>query len=163
MSEPEDEPETVPEGEPEPPPEEPPPEPPPEEPALTSAKVEAVFRASLYPGDIGDEIPEGAVLIRGIMTSVGFDPVGLEENKAAINALVDELPELFASGVGGGGSFLALCDDRNGRQWGEHRNMEMLMLLGIAIDRMAYLLPREQWHMLPGSLPYVVVKPLEDA
>jgi hypothetical protein len=37
--------------------------------------------------------------------------------------------------------------------------MDELVCLGLAIGRIAFLMPREMWEMLPGGMPYIVVKP----
>ena len=52
-----------------------------------------------------------------------------------------------------------LCYDKYDRQWtGMQRSMEALMVLGIAIGKIEYMLPREAWPDLPGGVPYIVIK-----
>jgi len=35
--------------------------------------------------------------------------------------------------------------------------MEQLVCLGIAIGRVGYNLPKENWDILPGGVPYIVI------
>ena len=45
---------------------------------------------------------------------------------------------------------------KGARQWGNHRNGEELMILGMAINKDQYLFPRNIWESLPGSVPYLI-------
>lgn len=110
-----------------------------------------------------EEIVDGKPIVEpvkvvGIMREFGFHPGRLESHKEEINGMLDQLPEKFHEGVGGGYSFLNACMDKEGNQWGEHSTVELLMCLGTAIGRVAYCLPREIWGALPGGMPYFVVK-----
>ena len=59
---------------------------------------------------------------------------------------------------GGGWSFLNMCVDKDGNQWtGFHEIVDKLLMLGIAIGKMSFLLPKQMWSILPGGMPYVVV------
>lgn len=59
-----------------------------------------------------------------------------------------------------GWAFQNLCYDKHGNQWGEHKNMEELMCLGLATGLVQFCLPREEWAVFPGGLPYILfVKP----
>jgi len=96
-----------------------------------------------------------AVVCDGIMNPLGLNPVKLEKHKTEIQAMLAMLPEEFFAGSGGGYSFLAACNDRNGVQWtGLHMRMEQLFQLGEGIGAVKALLPRELWPMLPGGMPY---------
>ncbi len=68
------------------------------------------------------------------------------------------LPDSFQASGGGGMSFLNACMDRNGVQWGEHRDIEQLFCLGTALKLCSLCLPRDMWDALPGGMPYYVVK-----
>lgn len=81
---------------------------------------------------------------------------GWKERKCEIQWLLDEMPEAFQKEGKGGHSFLALCEDKHGVHWAEHRTMDALITLGLATNMAAYCMPREMWKMLPGSVPYVV-------
>ena len=84
--------------------------------------------------------------------------VALERNRRDIDALLDQLPEPFHQDTGGGWSFLNMCDDKDGNQWtGLHLVQEKLVVLGRGVDRIHFLLPRELWPVLPGSVPYIMI------
>ena len=36
--------------------------------------------------------------------------------------------------------------------------MQELLLLGLAIEKIEYLLPREMWSILPGGMPYIKIR-----
>lgn len=117
---------------------------------LTATRVYEVFLACLYKEG---EDTSNHVKAEGITCLVGFNPDRLEEHRAEISEMLDELPEEFKEGW----SFLNACVDKNDRQWGEHKNVEQLFQLGIAIGRVKCLMPREIWAMLPGGMPYYTV------
>ena len=53
---------------------------------------------------------------------------------------------------------MAACNDKDGHQWtGLHLTMEKLFALGIGIERVKCLLPRELWKIMPGGMPYFMV------
>jgi hypothetical protein len=72
--------------------------------------------------------------------------------------LLNELPSSFKKDIGGGWSFLQACETKDGVQWGEHRNMEQLFVLGMALGKVRYCLPRDLWQVLPGGMPYLVIE-----
>ena len=138
-------------------------------PTLSAETVENLVRFCLF-SDAGvkgrgrakagsPDVPEGAVIVRGITMNVGFHPVRLEAKRAEVAALLGELPHQFREDEGGGGgwSFLNACEDRHGNQWGEHRDVEMLFLLGEALGLARPSISREAWPSLPGGMPYYVV------
>lgn len=128
------------------------------EPKLTADTVNKCFTACLFSNDTDRSVMEQtAVRVSGISMNVGFDPEKLAKNKETVQGLLRELPDEFMASKGGGMSFLQMCVDKNGAQWGEHRNMEELVLLGLAVGAVEYCLPRELWGILPGGVPYVVV------
>jgi hypothetical protein len=129
---------------------------------LTAEAVDLIMHRCLFTEDelssAGAGIPpEGAVIVDGIVQKFGFHPGRIMENKEAIRLLLAELPVAFRHNGGGGWSFLQGCMDRNDRQWGEHRNVEALLVLGLASGLATYLLPREVWGSLPGGMPYFMV------
>lgn len=98
------------------------------------------------------------VKAEGITRNVGFHPKRLESHKAEIEAMLDELPDEFKEGGGGGMSFLNACNDKQGNQWtGLHQRMEQLFQLGIGIGKVQCLMPREMWGILPGGMPYYLI------
>lgn len=91
---------------------------------------------------------------QGITMNIGFHKKRLTEYSNEIWGMLNFLPEEIKKGV----SFLNLCMDKNGSQWGEHRNIESLLLLGIALDMIIFPLPKSLWSALPGSMPMVQLK-----
>lgn len=99
----------------------------------------------------------------GVTVTVGLHPDRLKAHTQEIMAELTDLPEMFYATTGGGWSFLNGCLDREGNQWGEQFNVQELMLLGLAIGKVTYLLPRPYWEKMPGGVPYFVVHGLEEA
>lgn len=127
---------------------------------LTSEKVHQIMLDSLYDSESTNY--DDAILVEGITMNIGFNPVKLNSHYDEIIGLLNELPEQFHEEIGGGWSFLEACVDKNGNHWGEHRNMEELFLLGMAIEKVIYLFPREMWCILPGGVPYLMIKKDEE-
>ena len=97
-----------------------------------------------------------AVVAKGIVTSFGFHPERLKDYHAEIVEELSSLPREFYANGGGGWSFLNMCNDNNGVQWGEHRSMEQLVCLGIALELVKELMP-DMRDAMPGGVPYYVV------
>jgi len=122
---------------------------------LTAGNVEEIFFGSMFTEDEPKETYKEAY---GVQLRVGFKPENLEKNKETIISFLDQLPITFKSTEGGGWSFANMCLNKDGEHWtGEHRTMDMLLCLGIAIDKMEILVPRELFHMF-NNLPYVAIK-----
>lgn len=97
--------------------------------------------------------------IDGIAHRFRFNKAKLEEKKADILDMLHQLPKEFMHDQGGGYSFLMACNNRDGVQWtGLHLIMEELFMLGMGCGVVDYLLPREIWPALPGSVPYLIIK-----
>lgn len=124
-----------------------------------SARVDAIFCDCLFREDeiLDGKPPEGAIIIDGIASKFGMHPGRVEEHKEEIRELLNLMPDSFHTGEGKGGgmSFLNLCMTKDEEQWGEHRNMEQLVVLAIAALLGKYCIPREMWSMFPGGMPYV--------
>ena len=87
-----------------------------------------------------------------------FSKSEIEKHKIEITGMLKCLPNEFMQNQGGGYSFLKACNDKNGNQWtGSHFQMEKLFALGIAVEKVKCLLPREIWEVLPGGVPYYAV------
>lgn len=123
---------------------------------LTSDAVHALWLECCFKeGEARDD----AIVIDGIVKLFWFQPSRIAENTRTIAELLAQLPPQFHANTGGGWSFLNACLDRNGNQWGEHRDMEALFCLGIAAGKARWQFPRDMWGVLPGGMPYVVVLP----
>lgn len=125
---------------------------------LTSENVSNTFLACLYKDTPSLTPPDDALAITGITVTAWFDKKSLEEKKEDIKKLLDQLPEAFFVGKGGGWSFLNACDNRQGLLWtGEQRVMQELFLLGEAIGCVKACISRDMWPALPGGVPYYVI------
>lgn len=123
---------------------------------LDAHNIQEVFMKCLFESHEvnGREIPEDAVKAEGIQRTFYFHPGRLNENQDNIKKFINQLPDVFEEGY----TFLDMPMTKSGVQWGEHRNCEQLLVLGIALDLMEYVMPRELWSSLPGGMPYVIVK-----
>lgn len=124
---------------------------------LESNTVRELFLDCMFssPEDYG---PDTVMIpVKGITSGYVFNPEKIEKHNDEILNLLYELPENFREETGGGWSFLQAAFDKEGNHWGEHRNMEELFCLGMAIGRVKYLMPRELWPALPGGVPYYVI------
>jgi hypothetical protein len=124
---------------------------------LTAKNVRDVFMDCLYRDG---EDTKDAVLVEGVVNKFGLCPARLRSHVTDIRELLQQLPVEFQSGHqkgGGGWSFLNACVDKDGEQWGEHENIEQLLVLGLATHQATILLPRNMWSLLPGGMPYFSV------
>lgn len=96
------------------------------------------------------------VKAKGIVTNFGFHPVRLESHRTEIAAELRDLPTEFYADGGGGWSFLNMCVNKAGIQWGEHKNMEQLVCLGIGLGLVKEVMP-DMRHVMPGGMPYYVI------
>lgn len=129
-------------------------------PELTAVAVEKILVDCLFKDEEMPDPktpPEGAILVQGVINNYGFHPERVASHKTEIVGLLEELDSSFHASGGGGMSFLNACVDKNGRQWGEHRNIEQLYVLGAAIGAASFPLPKQMWGMMPGGMPYIVI------
>ena len=102
--------------------------------------------------------PEDMIVVQGIANDWGLHKGRLETHKSEIVSYLEQLPQMFMKDSGGGWSFSNACNTNEGEQWtGLQRIMEALFVLGIAIGKVSYAVPREKWNMFPGGVPYLVV------
>lgn len=122
---------------------------------LNEIFTDSLFRQEELAAD--GSPPANVVKIEGIIADYGFHPDRLAGHAGEIRQLLAALPDEFHVTGGGGMSFLNACMDRSGRQWGEHRNVEQLFVLGMGIGAVTCPLPRDLWVALPGGMPYYCV------
>ena len=124
---------------------------------LTPHAVDSVFEKCVAVGTEPSNTP--IIVAAGIMGDAPFVTSKIDEHHGEIAALLEELPDTFKASGGGGMSFLNACEDRHGRLWtGVHGTMERLFMLGMAAGLVVCLMPRDMWSMLPGGMPYYMVK-----
>jgi hypothetical protein len=122
---------------------------------LTPPRVMEVFEDCLFKDG---EDTSTALVVEGIVNKYGLNPERVEKHREDVRELLSQLPVDFFPGSGGGMSFLNACNNRDGELWtGEHRVMECLFVLGMALELVVCLLPREIWPALPGGMPYYMV------
>ncbi len=124
---------------------------------LTIDNLMEVTMGCLYPK--GEADLEAAIQVQGVVLSFGVDPIRLEKHKQDIIDMLSQLPETFHEKTGGGWSFLQACMDNKGNQWASHhKDMDNLVCLGLAIEKVSFNMPRDMWSAFPGGMPYFVVK-----
>ena len=123
---------------------------------LNAENVDKVFKECLSKEKEGNEVVHvGAVLENA---QFAFDKKKLDLYRTEITSWVEQLPDNFQESKGGGWSFLNMAFTKDGRLWtGYHFVMEQLLCLAIGIGKMKYLLERNMWKILPGSMPYVAI------
>jgi hypothetical protein len=121
---------------------------------LTAKDVKTVMMDCLFHDG---EPHDNAVLVEGVTRNFGLHPDRLKKNSDRIKQMLMELPATFFKDTGGGWSFLNAVYDRYNIQWAEHKDVESLVVLGIAIGVVKYCAPRDLWSAFPGGVPYFVV------
>lgn len=123
-----------------------------------SQMVRDLMLKVLYkPEEVPDgKPPEDSVIVDGIMGKYAFHPDRIAAAKEKIRWLLDEMPDEFHKGKGGGWSFLNLCMDKHGTHWAEHPTMNDLICLGIGAGMAKWATGREFWNAMPGGMPYVI-------
>jgi hypothetical protein len=112
--------------------------------------VDCLYREDEMRGISIHELAESAHGHGVVHKVVPLHPERLATHKEEINDLLDELHNDFKEGM----SFLKMPFDKHNHQWGEHPNCEELLILGDAIGRIEFCLPRDMWSALPGGVPY---------
>lgn len=119
---------------------------------LDPEQVAATFAAC-------ESTDDDALEIDAIATSVRLSETECKRHGELILAMLLELPDEFRASAGGGWSFLNACMDRHGNQWtGLHARMAQLFALGMGAGLVECQLPRSVWDVLPGGMPYYVIK-----
>ena len=111
-------------------------------------RLREIIRDCLFTND---EDTSTAILVEGVVRKFGFHPERLRQYKSEIADMLRQLPNEFHND---GWSFLNACVDQKGNQWGEHKDIEELFVLGEALGLVKCLMPRELWGVLPGGMPY---------
>lgn len=127
---------------------------------LDAKRVQEIMMDCLFTDDPKDE--DMCISVYGIARCFGFIPEKIENHRDEIHEMMKELPDVFWDSNdnpngGGGYTFMNLPFDKNDHQWCEQPTAELLMALGLATGYMEYMLPREVWIALPGSVPYVII------
>ena len=119
---------------------------------LTSDNVDKIFRECLFKKD---EDMTNNIHVEGVQLNVLFNPDRIKKNQANISSMINQLNPTFREGW----TFLNMCDTKDGNQWTDLQvRMDQLLTLGLAINKIEYLMPREFWQALPGGVPYITIK-----
>jgi hypothetical protein len=128
---------------------------------LTSENVTEVFMDCLFTDEEAktiDVTSNDFLKGTGVMTNVGFHIERTTKHKEDVKAMLNCLPDTFKQSGGGGMSFLNMCFDANDNQWtGFHKVVDQLVCLAVALD-LGALLMVEFKDIMPGGVPYFVVK-----
>lgn len=125
---------------------------------LTAQNVRDVVLDCLFDDD---ESTDDAVMTDGIMNPWAFHPERLESHREDVRSMLMQLHPTFRQSEGGGWSFLNGCmlGENENLIWGEQPTVDQLFVLGQALELGEYT-PRQRdlWPVLPGGVPYYVVK-----
>lgn len=113
--------------------------------------------AEFDPDDLDGFSADELLAARGIVNTYVFNPVRLTSHKTDIVDFLDQLEPSFHANSGGGMSLMNMVATKDGDLWGEQYHADLLACMAIALSLGKWVLPREMWGMLPGSMPYFVV------
>lgn len=122
---------------------------------IDEKRVEEIFNQCLFKDheDISQQL-----MVNGVLHNATLNHERLQEARDEVKAILLQLPDPFMKSIGKGWSFLNMCIDKENNQWTDfHLRMEQLVMLGIGLDLVECLLPREMWEALPGCMPYYAV------
>jgi hypothetical protein len=78
------------------------------------------------------------------------------ENHESVREILSQLPVAFMEKNGGASALKATVNADNYR-WGDARNVDELVTLGVGCGYVEFLSPRGSWKNLPGGVPYFKV------
>ena len=121
---------------------------------LTAKNVEKVFLDCFLKEGYTDETK--VILVNSVTGNFGFDPDKIEKYSEDIHDMISQLSSNFDE-KNQGYTFMNLpFKGENNEQWGEQRNGDQLMALGLASGWMKLTLEDKlMWAALPGGVPYV--------
>lgn len=120
---------------------------------INAKRISEIIMDTLVSEKDGQLKPNEYVVVEGVVNSCVLHVARLESHRGEVQYYIDNI-ENIQEGI----SFLAMCQDRSGRQWGEHRSCEELLLLGLGLGILEYPVPKEAWCILPGAVPYIILK-----
>lgn len=121
---------------------------------LTAKNVEKVFLDCFLKEGYTDETK--VIPVNSVTGNFGFDPDKIEKYSEDIHDMISQLHPNFDE-KNQGYTFMNLpFKGENNEQWGEQRNGDQLMALGLASGWMKLTLEDKlMWEILPGGVPYV--------
>lgn len=125
---------------------------------LTSANVDEIFNKVVC-----EDTNPNFKRVEMVDYVFGVDMVKLKKHRQDVKDMLSQLPKEFfpvENGGGGGWSFLQAYDHTDDVQWTDvHLTMEALLIMGMALDMVKFMMPREMWWLFPGNIPYIIVDP----
>jgi hypothetical protein len=122
---------------------------------LEASNVEKVFAECI--NDDGSNRAQ-VVTIAGLTGDFTFFKLVLDQWENDIIDMLRQLPEAF-TGKDSGDTYLNLCYNREKLRWTvDNATMEKLIVLGIAIGKAAFYLPKKTGDSFQINMPYVVIK-----
>lgn len=91
------------------------------------------------------------VFVHGIYAAFALHKQRLELHRPIVSYWLSELSDTFK---GNGWTFLKVPFLRDGARWGKEDDADVLMVLGMGLDLVLTLLPRELDSSLVGGVPY---------
>lgn len=119
---------------------------------LTATRVEEIFEDCLHSE--ADGVPP--TQIEGITETAEFNLNRLNQHADEIEQMLGELLIGFRYG---GMAFRDFCCNQQGGQWTLYQHiMEHLLLLGLALDKIEIMTPRNIWPSLANGGPIITIK-----
>ncbi len=114
---------------------------------FTEKEVEEATKA-------GETVPTlEAVIVHGAVGSFGLHPERLKTVREEVVSLLQQLPEEFHEGT----TFLNAVLTKDCTPWGEQRNANELLVMGMGLGYVKEMLPKQFRHSLVGGVPYYQV------
>lgn len=104
-----------------------------------------------------EDFPEGTIFAEGVMNRFAFHRERLEAHREEVKSMLEQLSDDFFVQKGGGMSLMQMPFTKDGQQYGEQRDADILYVLGNALGYCKWVLPRQMWSMLPGGMPYIQI------
>ena len=123
---------------------------------LTDQNVRRILAKCIQPVQTTQPaLPSSAIIeVEGIYDNFTFCKEVLDSERQHIEDMLKSLPKGFKQGW----SFGEMYHTKTGRQWTANiKTMEALMVLGVAIGKLKYPVPKSLWWSLPGGMPYVIL------
>lgn len=121
---------------------------------LTDKNVTRILAKCLHSSTANASCKSELIKVEGIQKEFIFDMNMLNSERQHIEDMLKDLPIGFKQGW----SFYEMYNTKNGSQWTRNVNsMEALMVLGVAIGKLTYPVPKALWWSLPGGMPYLIL------
>lgn len=100
----------------------------------------------------------GVIVVESCMQMVACVKERLEARRADVESMLSQLEDSFFETSGGGMSLMSMPFTKDGVQWGEQWQADLLYTLAAGLGLAWFTLPRDLWSRLPGGMPYITIK-----